>query len=151
MTRHFDVDEANARVPALERIFGRVMQMRVQLKSLMKRLEQAGHPPSIENPDKPINSSSAAVQRDHAVFRALVESMQEAVSEVEPLGAQVKDMETGLCDFPARRDGREILLCWKYGEKAIEYWHDLDSGFAGRRKLTDDDKKKLLPSGPRAR
>jgi hypothetical protein len=51
-------------------------------------------------------------------------------------GAQIKDVNTGLLDFSALKDGREVYLCWKYGEERIEYWHEVEAGFAGRRPIT---------------
>jgi hypothetical protein len=48
-------------------------------------------------------------------------------------GAQVKDINTGLLDFPAWRKNHEVYLCWKYGEGKIEFWHEIEAGFAGRR------------------
>lgn len=148
MARYYDVEEANAHVPELAEIFGRVMQFRVQLKRLYQRLEAAGHAPSTDNVDEPLPAGvSATVIRDRSVFRALVESVSDALREVEALGAEVKDVETGLCDFLASRDGRDVLLCWKYGEAAITHWHDLESGFAGRRAITDDDRRSIATRG----
>ena len=58
--------------------------------------------------------------------------------EIAHLGVDVKDPDQGLIDFPAKRRGREILLCWKLGEgERISYWHDLESGFAGRKLIED--------------
>ncbi len=57
--------------------------------------------------------------------------------ELSEAGIQVKDLEAGLVDFPHLRQGEEVFLCWKLGEETIGYWHELESGFAGR---------KLLPS-----
>ena len=58
--------------------------------------------------------------------------------EIAHLGVDVKDPDQGLIDFPATRRGREILLCWKLGEgERVSYWHDLDSGFAGRKLIED--------------
>jgi len=151
MARYFDVDEANARVPELNAIFGRVMQYRVQLKRLYQRLEAAGHAPSSDDLEATLPSGTpATVVRDHTVFRAIVESVSEALREVEALGAEVKDVEIGLCDFHARLGGRDVLLCWKYGEAAVGHWHDLESGFAGRRVITDDDRKSITPGPGRA-
>ncbi len=50
-------------------------------------------------------------------------------------GVQVKDINTGLLDFSALKDGREVYLCWKYGEEEIEYWHEVEAGFAGRQPI----------------
>jgi len=58
------------------------------------------------------------------------------LSELEALGVQLKDFERGLIDFPSMRDGRVILLCWQLGEgDELEWWHDVDAGFAGRTPL----------------
>jgi len=57
------------------------------------------------------------------------------VSQLEAAGVQVKDLTTGLLDFPSERDGEEILLCWRLGEDGITHWHGLEEGFAGRKRL----------------
>lgn len=57
------------------------------------------------------------------------------VLELSELGAQVKDLDRGLLDFPALRGGEEVLLCWHVGEGEIGFWHDVDEGFAGRKPL----------------
>jgi len=64
----------------------------------------------------------------------------EQLREVEALGAMVKDIDRGLVDFYYRRDGREVLLCWHYGETEIGYWHDLEAGVAGRRPIDERDR-----------
>jgi hypothetical protein len=58
-----------------------------------------------------------------------------AVEELEGLGVQVKDLDRGLVDFPALRDGEEVLLCWQVGEDAVAFWHGVEEGFAGRKPL----------------
>ena len=57
------------------------------------------------------------------------------VRELSALGVQVKDLDRGLVDFPALRDGDEVLLCWQLGEEEVAYWHGVDDGFAGRQPL----------------
>jgi len=61
----------------------------------------------------------------------------EAASAIEEVGAQIKDVDTGLLDFPATHphDGSEVLLCWRLGEPAVAHWHGLEDGFAGRKPL----------------
>jgi hypothetical protein len=61
------------------------------------------------------------------------------VDEIGEHGAQVKDLDEGLIDFPALRRGETVLLCWKLGEDEIRHWHTVDDGFAGRRPLPLDD------------
>ena len=65
-------------------------------------------------------------------------AMQEAkdtMAEFDAIGVQVKDLEQGLLDFPCMIDGKQVLLCWKLGEKEIAYWHTEEDGFAGRKPL----------------
>ena len=57
------------------------------------------------------------------------------VNEIHGRGAIVKDLDEGLVDFPAQREGEEILLCWRLGEDEVAYWHGLEEGFAGRKQL----------------
>lgn len=57
-------------------------------------------------------------------------------TEIEGIGIQLKDRRTGLIDFPSELDGRPVLLCWRLGEPSVQFWHDADSGFAGRQPLS---------------
>ena len=63
------------------------------------------------------------------------EAVARAVEELQGLGVLVKDLDRGLVDFPALRDGEEVLLCWQVGEAEVAYWHGLEEGFAGRKPL----------------
>ncbi len=81
---------------------------------------------------------------DHRRFRELqtavtseAEEVGRAVEAITALGAQVKDLDRGLVDFPARRpaDGEPVLLCWELGEEEVAHWHGVDDGFAGRKPL----------------
>jgi hypothetical protein len=135
--RYFTLDEANRHVPALEQTFARVMQIRAQLKTLYKRLEDKRFAPADEHFSVTIPGAPPDVIRDRASFKALVETLREEIESVHETGCVIKDVETGLVDWPAQREGREICLCWRYGEKAIAWWHDLESGFAGRRPVSE--------------
>ena len=53
--------------------------------------------------------------------------------KIQDMGIEVKDLTTGLIDFVGLRDGREVYLCWKYGEESIQFWHEIEAGFSGRR------------------
>ncbi len=63
------------------------------------------------------------------------EQLRTLVHQVQDQGVIVKDMGIGLLDFPSLRDGREVYLCWKYGEEQIDFWHDVDAGFMGRQPI----------------
>jgi len=70
----------------------------------------------------------------HRMVRTLV-NIKEALGEFHSREIQIKDLDRGLIDFPAFIGGKEVFLCWKKGEPDIEYWHDLDAGYAGREKI----------------
>ena len=57
------------------------------------------------------------------------------VDELALIGVQLKDADTGLLDFPSLREGEEVLLCWRVGEPAVEWYHGLEDGYAGRRRI----------------
>ena len=67
-----------------------------------------------------------------------LEDIHDSMQAVHELGVLVKDLEQGLCDFPHMLDGRVVYLCWKLGEEQIEWWHEIDSGYAGRKPLPMD-------------
>ncbi len=76
-----------------------------------------------------------ASYRDAAALVRHQEAVVKTMEEFSSIGVQVKDLESGLVDFPCDLDGETVLLCWKRGEPKIEYWHTMEAGFAGRQKL----------------
>ena len=82
-----------------------------------------------------IEGGSLALQPLTASVDAALGLMREVLQEFQAREIQIKDLDRGLIDFPAIIGGREVFLCWEQDEDAIEYWHDLDTGFAGREKL----------------
>jgi len=59
------------------------------------------------------------------------------IHSIQDMGAIIKDINTGLLDFPAIKDEREVYLCWQYGEDEIAFWHEIEDGFAGRQSIDD--------------
>ncbi len=68
------------------------------------------------------------IQREQA-------ELARCVAELDAAGVQVKDLASGLLDFPSERDGEEVMLCWRVGEPEVAWWHTLDGGFGGRQPL----------------
>jgi hypothetical protein len=126
---HFTVGEVEALIPALERIFVQVLQLRAGLRALGQKLDRAGVKLQRQGEDlqeAELDSGPPAVRQAKAVFRGLDEAL---IDEIERI------RELGLVDFPSTRDGEEILLCWKLGEKSLGYWHSVDGGFSSRRPI----------------
>jgi hypothetical protein len=131
VAKHFTVEEANALLstvrPVVERMVGRRGELVAQLE---RRQELTGITKANGggfNPRLPAEID-AAVEEAAAGLSACVEELAE-------LGVLIKDLDTGLVDFPSFRDGEEVLLCWQLGEDEIAWWHTLDGGFAGRQPL----------------
>ncbi len=77
----------------------------------------------------------AEVAEKAAQLDALVEEMTRKISELEDLGVEVKDLEYGLVDFPAEKYGEKVMLCWRYGEPEVSFWHKPSEGYNGRKSL----------------
>jgi hypothetical protein len=134
---HFSVGEVEAMIPTLEQIFMHVLQLRAGLRALGTKLDRAGVPLSREDVQVELDAGPPAVRQAKAVFQGLDEALSDELERVVALGGEVKDVETGLVDFPGKRGGEDILLCWKLGEKKIGYWHSVEGGFASRRPVDE--------------
>jgi hypothetical protein len=131
MPRHFTPSEANDELrkirPLTEEL---VMHRREQLRLQAERVELAA---KIAGNGGGIDSQAIA-DLEEAEQSERVE-IARCVNAIHVRGAIVKDVDEGLVDFPAVRDGEEILLCWRLGENEVAHWHGLEEGFAGRKQL----------------
>jgi len=135
-SRLFSLSEANALVGMLRDQFGRARELRDQLVRLQQGLEESGH--GIDGPDVTVDAAAPpSVQRMQRQAVRIIGDLREILREVSELGVEVKAAD-GLVDFRSKLHGRTVLLCWKYGEDRVGYFHELDAGFAGRRPLPAD-------------
>jgi hypothetical protein len=121
--RHYTVEQANAALPwVLERI-ERLRSARVRLtdEEVREALSEAA----------PMNGGGEPGRHVSEAFL----DMRSALGELQASEIVLRDLDRGLIDFPAQRDGREVYLCWEEGEDEVGYWHDLDSGYGGREPL----------------
>lgn len=122
----FTVQEANALLPnvrviveKIQRAHRRLSKYRNEAKKAAEAAEQGG-----------------GGVADGVAYAMILTELTMQLAELEELGVQLKDFERGLIDFPSLRDGRVVLLCWQLGEgDELEWWHDVDAGFAGRTPL----------------
>jgi len=122
----FTLSEANAMLPTVRRIAGAISRAHREILSLQDAAREAAE-------NAPLGGGFMA---DGARYVTDLISLAEHTSELEALGVQLKDYERGLLDFPSMREGRVVLLCWQLGEgDRIEWWHDLETGFAGRQPI----------------
>jgi hypothetical protein len=137
--RHYGVLEIEALIPELEAAFGRILQLRVGMRTFEKKLEAAGVDIELGEAAADTETDAGAEPTDvrtaRAMFRGYYEALSDSLERIRALGGDVKDLDLGLVDFPGRREGQDILLCWRLGEKRIQFWHTPDEGFAGRRPI----------------
>ena len=131
MDREFTVEEANAAVAELRPVVERMVEHGRKLEAAQRSQVElvtriAGNGGDMQPSD--LRELAETIQQEADAIAACAE-------EINAAGAQIKSLEEGLLDFPSRRDGELVLLCWKLGEDEIGYWHDVDEGFAGRKPL----------------
>ena len=129
--RHFTPEEANAALAQVRPLVEQLVAQRAEhLEALERQEELEGHIRGNGGGIPPAALAESAAEVDR-----LARSLARTVDAIAEHGAQVKDIDEGLIDFPARRGGETVLLCWKLGEDEIRYWHTLEDGFAGRQEL----------------
>ena len=122
-TRHYSVEEANAALGWVAERIERLRSARVRLtdEEVREALSEAA----------PMNGGGEPGRHVSEAFL----DMRSALAELQATEIVLRDLDRGLIDFPALRDGREVYLCWEEGEDEVAYWHDLDSGYGGRQPL----------------
>jgi len=124
MNRLFSVQEANSLIPHLRGLLAKVQTEKQRLLEMKPVLEKAQ--------ERHVYDWGSA---RGAEYVEILDAFQQATRDIEDLGVLVKDFDIGLCDFPHKREGRVVLLCWKQDEDEVNWWHDLDTGFAGRQPI----------------
>jgi hypothetical protein len=130
--RYFSVAEVEALIPALTRLMQRVMSANAEASQARERLQAEQQRIALAGGGV-LDQGAWRADRDR--IARLTAEMQRALGEIAELGGVPKDLGLGLLDFLHLRDGREVNLCWKYGEREIRHWHGLDEGYAGRKPL----------------
>ncbi len=124
-SHHYSLDEATALLPRIGELLERMRAARAQLgdREARKALAEAA----------PANGGGKPGRTVSEGFLTL----RDSIGELREREIVLRDLDRGLIDFPSLRDGEEIYLCWEEGEDEIAFWHEPDSGFAGRRPLSD--------------
>ena len=123
-THYFTVAEANALLPRVKAVISDLLEARQRILDAQPDLW-----PVLE---KAIGNGGSKKAGELLVEFERIESSAHALSE---MGCILKDINSGLVDFPTIRNGREVLLCWRYDEPEVGFWHDAEAGFAGRQPL----------------
>ena len=121
--RHFTLEEANSLLGQIEPMLHKLREARDRLTDSEAHEALAGAAPA-----------NGGGEHGRGVGEAFLE-VRRLLGELVGLGIVVRDVDSGLIDFPAIRDEREVYLCWRFGEDEVGFWHDLDAGFGGREPL----------------
>lgn len=124
--RYFSLEEAKATLP--------------QIKILMEQVRAARREILHVRPDAlPAIEKAATNGGNQATGELALHTMrlEQGIKAIIALGVTVKDFDAGLIDFLGLRNGREVYLCWRYGEEEIGFWHELNTGFAGRQPIDE--------------
>lgn len=124
--RFFTVEEARRLLPSLKELMGKVMVISHRLEEYREVVQQLAH-----------SASSNTGGPEGTAYLDIVISLQSCLTQLQETGCVLRSLQDGLIDFPHLKEGREIYLCWKYGEEDIRFWHEVDEGFAGRTPLLD--------------
>ena len=131
MSQYFSLEEATAALEQVRPLAERMVELRRELVSQQRRQSQLASTVA--------GNGHGNAAREYADITARLEAqaaeLVECIDGIQSLGAKVKDLDTGLVDFPSLRGGQEALLCWQVGEPEIAFWHGPEDGFAGRRPL----------------
>lgn len=140
----FTLDEAQSLLPVLESLLKRAIdgkraaeEVESDLSDLSRRIYLSG--------GMRVNLPQVASRR--AEMESHLKRVQETISEIDAIGVQVKDLDTGLLDFPFRLDEDIVLLCWRLGESSIEHWHTVESGFKGRKPVDERFRRRSASGG----
>ncbi|HET9284495.1 MAG TPA: DUF2203 domain-containing protein [Candidatus Angelobacter sp.] len=130
----FTFEEATMLLPVLRALLKRAMEGKRLIEDVEKELQDVKHKILLSGGlliDIPEMARRRA-ERDKAL-----QDIKDALAEIDAIGVQVKDLDIGLLDFPCVVDGEIVLLCWKYGEEKIQFWHGLEEGFRGRKPIDE--------------
>jgi len=125
----FTVEDANRTLPLVRKIVEDVVRQHRLWREKILELDLVASTARAGEP----RDRAEELERDALALAKEIDGFQQ---ELEQLGIQLKDRRLGLVDFPSEMNGRQILLCWRLGESEIQFWHDVDAGYAGRQPLS---------------
>lgn len=132
MARYFSLAEAEELLPQVEEALREAIALRAAYTEAEAVLEGAQRRILMAGGMQPDHSR---LLRERARRDASAAQLKTALEKIQGLGCEVKDLDTGLVDFPTLFRGRAVYLCWKLGEQGITWWHGLEEGFRGRKPI----------------
>ncbi len=140
----FTIDEAQSLLPVLESLLKRAIDAKKAAEEVESALSELARRIYVSGG---MRVDAAAVVKQRAEMDGHLKLARETVAEIDEIGVQVKDLETGLLDFPYRLDDQIVLLCWRMGETSIDHWHTVEAGFQGRQPLDERFRRRSTSGG----
>ena len=131
----FTLEEAQAVLPVVESLLARAMDARRAAAEIERDLQQLSRRIFLSGG---MHVDVLAVNRERVAYDQHNHHAGELLAEIDSIGVEVKDLDTGLVDFPTLYRGNEVYLCWKLGETGIQFWHGIEEGFRGRKEIDRD-------------
>jgi hypothetical protein len=128
----FTLEEAQMLLPVLKSLLERAMKAKQDIGQIDEAFQNLKHRVFLSGG---LLVDVAKVARRRAEREKAMQAIKDAIAEIDSIGVQVKDLDIGLLDFPCQVEDEIVLLCWKYGEEKIEFWHGMEEGFAGRKPI----------------
>ncbi len=145
MPKFFTLQEAEDAIPRIEGWLRTAIEARKdavgaeqELQDVSQRIQMSGG----------MEIEPAKVAEHRARKEVSMRRFKESMESIENSGCVVKDLDIGLIDFPAKRGADEVYLCWKLGEARIEFWHGMDEGFTGRKRIAGEFGESTGPGRP---
>jgi hypothetical protein len=132
--RTFTLDEAHSLLPVLESLLRTAISNKKIMEEVEAEMQALTHRIFLNGGT---HIDVVATARRKAERAKAEQRAKDALAEIDSIGVQVKDIDTGLLDFPCVVEGSVVLLCWKMGEPSITHWHGTEEGFAGRKPIDE--------------
>ena len=135
MPKRFTLPEAQSLIPRVDRLLREAVSLKSEYEEAEQAIQSMAHRVSM--------MGGMVVDREKAIDLknrrdAVTAKLRGAIEEVQEFGCVIKDLDTGLIDFPTLLRGVEVYLCWRLGEPAIGFWHGVEEGFRGRKAIDQD-------------
>jgi hypothetical protein len=135
MPRRFTHAEAQRLIPRVDRLLREAIEFKASYEEAEKEIQAFQ--------ERVMMMGGLTVDRERAIDArtrrdGAAAQLRNAIEQVQQAGCLIKDLDIGLIDFPTTYRGVEVYLCWKLGEDGIEYWHGVEEGFRGRKKIDED-------------
>ena len=127
----FTVEQANRTLPLVRKIVDDVVQQHRRWREAILELDLVASSPAADDPRR----HAERLEREAQTLAREIDGYER---ELDSLGIHLTDRRLGLVDFPSEMGGRHVMLCWRQGEPEVQYWHEVDAGYAGRQPLSPE-------------